>query len=184
MKPTFLNHERPLLTVMLQCETPETAIGRIRNANCLGADAYGLQVESLKPEYHNEETYKRIFAEMKGRPSYVTNYRSAKNTGKTDEEIALDEDIEIDIMRLEDEEGNVLFPIYTDDDELEKLAEEEDFDVFGLVVSAEDLATLLYENEGDEFDGVVINPFHENAIELPLEAIFELYEVDVCDDPY
>ena len=104
--------------------------------------------------------------------------------GKTDEEIALDEDIEIDIMRLEDEEGNVLFPIYTDDDELEKLAEEEDFDVFGLVVSAEDLATLLYENEGDEFDGVVINPFHENAIELPLEAIFELYEVDVCDDPY
>ncbi|MBE7000468.1 MAG: type I 3-dehydroquinate dehydratase [Clostridia bacterium] len=88
MKPTFLNHERPLLTVMLQCETPETAIGRIRNANCLGADAYGLQVESLKPEYHNEETYKRIFAEMKGRPSYVTNYRSAKNTGKTDEEIA------------------------------------------------------------------------------------------------
>ena len=95
--------------------------------------------------------------------------------GKTDEEIALDEDIEIDIMKLEDEDGNVLFPIYTDDDELEKLAEEEDFDVFGLVISAEDLATLLSENEGDEFDGVVINPFHENAVELPLEAIFELY---------
>ena len=103
--------------------------------------------------------------------------------GKTDEEIALDEDIEIDIMKLEDEDGNVLFPIYTDDDELEKLAEEEDFDVFGLVISAEDLATLLSENEGDEFDGVVINPFHENAVELPLEAIFELYDIEECDDP-
>ncbi|MBQ8793908.1 MAG: type I 3-dehydroquinate dehydratase, partial [Clostridia bacterium] len=88
MKSTFLNHDTPLLTVMLQCETPETAIGRIRNANCLGADAYGLQVESLNPEHHNPDTYKRIFAEGKGRPFYVTNYRTANNRGKTDEELA------------------------------------------------------------------------------------------------
>lgn len=88
MKSTFLNHSRPLLTVMLQCENPETAIGRIRNANCLGADAYGLQVESLKLEYHNPDTYKRIFAEMKDKPCYVTNYRMANNNGKSDEELA------------------------------------------------------------------------------------------------
>ena len=50
MKKSFLKHSNPLLTVMLQCETPDVAIGRIRNANCLGAEAYGLQVESLKPE--------------------------------------------------------------------------------------------------------------------------------------
>ena len=49
--------------------------------------------------------------------------------GKTDEEIALDEEIDLEIMRLEDEDGNVLFPIYTDDDELEKLADEEDEDL-------------------------------------------------------
>ena len=84
----FLNHEKPLLTVMLQCATPEVAIGRIRNANCLGADAYGLQVESLMPEYQNSEVYQRIFAETKGRPVYVTNYRTANNRGKTDEELA------------------------------------------------------------------------------------------------
>ena len=88
MKKSFLNHDTPLLTVMLQCETPEVAIGRIRNANMLGADAYGLQVETLKSEYHTSDTYKRIFAEMKGRPSYVTNYRGANNAGKTDEELA------------------------------------------------------------------------------------------------
>lgn len=88
MDKSFLNHSNPLLTVMLQCETPETAIGRIRNANCLGADAYGLQVESLKPEYHDPGTYKRIFAQMKGKPCYATNYRSANNSGKTDEELA------------------------------------------------------------------------------------------------
>lgn len=88
MRPTFLNREKPLLTVMLQCETPETAIGRIRNANCLGADAYGLQIESLKREYHNPEAYKRIFNEMQGRPSYVTYYRGANNEGKSDDELA------------------------------------------------------------------------------------------------
>ena len=88
MNQSFLKQSRPLLTVMLQCETPETAIGRIRNANCLGADAYGLQVECMNPVYHDPETYKRIFEEMKGRPSYVTYYRSRANEGKSDEELA------------------------------------------------------------------------------------------------
>jgi 3-dehydroquinate dehydratase len=88
MKKSFLNQDRPMLTVMLECETPELAIGRIRNANALGADAYGLQIESLKPEYHNAETYKRIFAEMGGRPCYTTYYRSHCNVGKSDEELA------------------------------------------------------------------------------------------------
>lgn len=88
MSKSFLNHDTPMLTVMLQCETPDVAIGRIRNANCLGADAYGLQVESLKQEYQNPNTYKRIFTEMKGRPCYATNYRVANNRDKTDEELA------------------------------------------------------------------------------------------------
>ena len=88
MKKTFLEHQKPLFTVMLQCETPETAIGRIRNANCTGAEAYGLQVESLKPEYHNPDIYKRLFAEMGNRPVYVTNYRFQSNEYLTDDELA------------------------------------------------------------------------------------------------
>ena len=85
MKKTFLNHSNPMLTVMLQCKT---AIGRIRNANCLGADAYGLQVETLMPEFQNPDTYKKIFTEMQGRPCYVTNYRYAFNQNLTDDELA------------------------------------------------------------------------------------------------
>lgn len=88
MKKSFLGYDNPLLTVMLQCKTPEVAIGRIRNANMLGADAYGLQVECLKSEYHTPDIYKRIFAEGKGRPFYVTNYRGAENAGQTDESLA------------------------------------------------------------------------------------------------
>ncbi len=88
MSGHFLNQEKPMLTVMLQCETPEVAIGRIRNANQLGAEAYGLQVESLNPEYRNTETYKRIFVEMQNKPCYVTNYRARNNANKTDEQLA------------------------------------------------------------------------------------------------
>jgi 3-dehydroquinate dehydratase len=84
----FLTSDKLALTVMLQCRTPEVAIGRIRNALHLGADAFGLQVESLLPEYQNPETYQRIFKEMRGKPAYVTNYHSSSNKGKSDEELA------------------------------------------------------------------------------------------------
>lgn len=87
MKKTFLNHDKALLTVMLQCETPEVAIGRIRNALHSGGEAFGLQVESLKREYQTPEVYERLFNEMRGKPVYVTNYRVANNKGKTDEEL-------------------------------------------------------------------------------------------------
>ena len=83
----FKLHASPL-TVMLQCATPELAIKRIRNAGCLGAEAFSLQTESLEREYQNPEVYQWIFKEMRGRPVYVTHYRGAKNKGKSDEELA------------------------------------------------------------------------------------------------
>ena len=90
MKKTFINKEKSLFTVMLQCKTPETAIGRIRNALHCGAEAFGIQIESLQEEFQNEDTYIKIFEQMQGRPVYVTNYRSGSNVGKTDDELAED----------------------------------------------------------------------------------------------
>ena len=88
MKPTFLNHEKPLLTAMLQYNTPDLTVGAIRNGLAAGAEAFGLQVESLEKEYQNAETYKRLFGEMHGKPCYVTNYRYKSNEGKSDEVLA------------------------------------------------------------------------------------------------
>ena len=88
MKNSFINSEKALLTVMLQCRTPETAIGRIRNALCEGAEAFGLQAESLEAQYQNPEVYRRLFGEMRGCPSYVTFYRGKNNAGKSDEVLA------------------------------------------------------------------------------------------------
>lgn len=88
MEPTFLQYDKPLLTVMLQSEEAETVSDRIAKALESGAEAFGLQVEALKPEYQTEETVTRLFGEMRGKPVYVTNYRSRFNTEKTDEELA------------------------------------------------------------------------------------------------
>lgn len=87
-KKTFLNQEKALLTVMLQCKTPEIVIGRVRNALHCGAEAFGLQTESLQEEYRNSKVYKQIFGEMTNKPVYVTNYRYGYNVGKTDDVLA------------------------------------------------------------------------------------------------
>lgn len=88
MKKSFLNHEKPVLTAMLQYNTSDLTIGAIRNGVSVGVEAFGLQVECLDNDYKNEEGIKRIFAEMKDKPVYVTNYRKGSNTGKSDELLA------------------------------------------------------------------------------------------------
>ena len=88
MKPTFLGHEKPLLTVMIITETAESAIGTIRKAIPEGADAFGIQTCRLRKEYRNEEAMRRIFDEMEGRPSYLTNYRHGVFEGAPDEDVA------------------------------------------------------------------------------------------------
>ena len=88
MKPSFLQYEKPLLTVMIQTPNPDHAVQRIRKSLAAGGDAFGLQMESFPPEYHNDDFYRSLIAEMQGRPVYVTNYRSGKNKGRTDEDLA------------------------------------------------------------------------------------------------
>ncbi len=75
MKPTFLNHEKPLLTCMIQEEIPVNAISQIRTAVSDGADAIGFQIEKLKPEFRTEDEYKNIFYFADEKPIYITNYR-------------------------------------------------------------------------------------------------------------
>ena len=88
MKPTFLQYEKPLLTVMIQTPSPKNAVARIRKSIPLGAEAFGLQMESFPTELQTPRLYQELMEEMKGFPVYVTNYRKGKNTGKTDEQLA------------------------------------------------------------------------------------------------
>ena len=88
MKPTFLEYDKPLLTTILQCREPEVAKYRIQKALEEGTDAFGLQTESLLPEYRNEQTIKELFAAMDGRPIYATRYRPDKKSDAQDDALA------------------------------------------------------------------------------------------------
>ncbi len=84
---TFLNHEKPLKTVIIENNDLNFIYKLIAEANMNGADAFGLQVEKMLPEDRNKETYQKLFAAMK-KPVYVTNYAHTVNEGKSYDELA------------------------------------------------------------------------------------------------
>ncbi len=84
---TFLNHEKPLKTVMIENNDLNFIYKLIAEANLNGADAFGLQVEKLLPEDRTKETYQKLFAAM-NKPVYVTNYFHTANEGKTYDDLA------------------------------------------------------------------------------------------------
>ena len=88
MKKSFLGNDLPILTTMLPYKTPDEVVDTIKKAIKNGAEAFGLQSESLYKEYYNEENLKRIFEATEGRPIYVTYYRMGENEGKSDDELA------------------------------------------------------------------------------------------------
>ena len=89
MKKTFLKYDNPILNVMVQADNPTRIMELIDKSLPLGAEAFGMQLERMNPEYKNKETYNELF-EYTDKPIYVTNYRYAKNEGKSDDVLALE----------------------------------------------------------------------------------------------
>ncbi len=87
MKKTFLKYDRATITTMVQGDNPDRIKELMDKATPEGAEAFGMQFEKMKPEYRNGETCKQLFA-YTDKPVYVTNYRSAKNEGKSDDMLA------------------------------------------------------------------------------------------------
>lgn len=93
MKKSFLNSEKALLTTMVMSKDPNRAIEIVNIVNAVGTDAFGIQIDQLPREFHNEDTYRRIFEAMGEHPIYVTNYRRPHNSPA--DEILASEMIEI-----------------------------------------------------------------------------------------
>ena len=87
MKKTFLKYDKAILTVMVQADTPVRVKELINKSLPLGAEAFGMQFEKMKPEYRNTAIYRELFSHI-DKPLYVTNYRLAENEGKTDDVLA------------------------------------------------------------------------------------------------
>ena len=87
-KQSFFNNDKAILTVMVQADNPERIKELMDKSAPEGAEAFGIQLEQLDSAYRSKEVYKELFAYAKDKPLYVTNYRTEKNVGKTDEELA------------------------------------------------------------------------------------------------
>ncbi len=88
MKPSFLGHEKILLTAMIQAATLERAIELMQLSHADGCDAFGVQPCHMTLADRTPENYRRIYAAAEGKPIYITNYRTGSNKGQTDEELA------------------------------------------------------------------------------------------------
>lgn len=86
-KESFFNRDKAVLTVMVQAKTPDRIKELMDKSAPCGAEAYGIQLEQLESRFKSADTYKELFAYAKEKPLYVTNYRSAENQDKTDEQL-------------------------------------------------------------------------------------------------
>ena len=87
MNSKFLIKDRPTLTAMLKASTTENLLAQIEKILEQGTDAFGFQIDMLKPEERCENTYRTIFNAIQGKPCYVTNYYRGNSTPKTDDEL-------------------------------------------------------------------------------------------------
>ena len=88
MERSFFGHEKALLTVMVQADNPDRIKELIDKSVPEGAEAFGMQFEQMKTEYRTKKVYNDLFSYAKDNPVYVTNYRTEKNEGKSDTQLA------------------------------------------------------------------------------------------------
>ena len=55
MKRSFFEHDKPVLTVMVQADNPERIKELVDKSVPEGAEAFGMQFEQMKPEYRTKE---------------------------------------------------------------------------------------------------------------------------------
>ena len=73
---------------MVQADTPERIKYLVDKSLPEGAEAFGMQLCVMKPEYRKPEIYRELFDRPDGLPTYVTNYRHKQNEGKSDDTLA------------------------------------------------------------------------------------------------
>ena len=88
MKPTFLHHDRPLLTTMIQATNNERVLELMRLGAEDGTDAFGIQFCRLPAECRTEEQLRKIFAAAGDKPVYATDYRNHQDKSATYDELA------------------------------------------------------------------------------------------------
>lgn len=83
----FLKNDRPVIVGMLRSGCVKELQKEIALMINEGVDCFGFQIELVMPKERTAENFKQLFAAMKGRPVYVTNYARCNVVEHTDEEL-------------------------------------------------------------------------------------------------
>ncbi len=83
----FLKVGRPTFTMMIQAREKSRVTELMEKGKNGGADAFGLQLEQLLPQYRTEKHLREMISAAEGKPVYVTDYRTMLNTGMSDDEL-------------------------------------------------------------------------------------------------
>ncbi len=79
---------KPYKTAMVRGLTAERIIELIEKGHNLGADIFGVQLCLLKDEEKTTQKMTKIFSACKGKPIYITNYKTGENEHKSHEQLA------------------------------------------------------------------------------------------------
>ena len=84
----FFESRKPPLVGMISASTKSDTIFEIINSIYDGADAIGIQLDHIKPEFKTRENLAEIFAACAGLPIYVTSYKGGESASLTYDECA------------------------------------------------------------------------------------------------
>lgn len=84
---SFLRSDRPVIVGMLRSNCVEELLKEIAQMLQEGVDCFGFQIEILNPKERTLENFQKLFAAMRRKPVYVTNYIRCNPVEHTDEEL-------------------------------------------------------------------------------------------------
>ena len=84
----FTASERPVITVMVNAKTEKRALELIAAAKDSGADAFGIQMDTMPRSERTVHTVDHILKACGGKPLYICNYAWSQNQGVPDETLA------------------------------------------------------------------------------------------------
>ncbi|MBQ9025424.1 MAG: SseB family protein [Methanobrevibacter sp.] len=115
----------------------------------------------------NEELIKEIMNAQLIMPIEITSNLNLDEVTVGDT-IEFEDGLRFKPLKIANDNGNVFIPLYTDDDEVHGHTSAID-------IHTSDLADMIDDNP-ENISGVVINPFSEYSVEIPMESFLKIFE--------
>ena len=127
---------------------------------------------NIKPSEATKEDNDALLAEIKNAqlimPIEITSNLNLDDITVGDT-IQFEDGLRFKPMKIANEAGEIFIPLYSDDDE------EVHGHISAIDIKTSNLAEMIDENP-ENINGVVINPFSEFSVEIPMDSFLKMFE--------